>query len=344
MISLLSKLIALPSPSREENGAASFLEQELRLRGADVHRRGNNLWCAFGSGPAVLMDAHIDTVRPVDGWTRDPFKPSLEGSRLYGLGSNDDGGPAVALIDAWFRLREKDQACCFVLSLSAEEEISGKDGLEAVLPEIEAAAGPIACGVFAEPTSLQMVLAEKGLMVLDCSVKGVAAHAARGGGDNAIYKAIPAMEWFRCKGFPLVSALLGPVSMQVTQVQAGTQHNVVPDLCSFVVDVRSNGLYSNAALLEMIKADAPCSVAARSTRLEGSAIREDHPLVLRGKELGLAAAGSPTLSNMALCRFPAIKLGPGDSERSHTADEWVDVTELGRASDIYFKLLDGFTI
>lgn len=344
MISLLSKLIALPSPSREEAAAASFLEQELRLRGADVHRHGNNLWCAFGDGPAVLMDAHIDTVRPVDGWVRDPFTPSLEGSRLYGLGSNDDGASAVALIDAWFRLKEKKQDCRFVLSLSAEEEISGKNGLEAVLPEIEAAAGPLACGLFGEPTSLEMAVAERGLMVLDCSVKGKAAHAARGGGDNAIYKALPAIEWFRNRRFEKESELLGPVSMQVTLIQAGTQHNVVPDLCSFVVDVRSNGLYANAALLETIRAEAPCSVNARSTRLEGSAIDALHPLVVRGKALGLKAVGSPTLSNQALCRFPSIKLGPGDSERSHSADEWVDVRDLAKASDIYFKLLDGLSL
>ena len=189
-----------------------------------------------------------------------------------------------------------------------------------------------------------MVVAEKGLMVLDCSVAGVAGHAAREGGVNAIYQALPAIEWFRGKRFEKVSDLLGPVRMTVTQIGAGTQHNVIPDLCTFVVDIRSNGLYTNEELLALIQAEAPCEVKARSTRLCGSSIDKDHPLVQRGLSLGLPAVGSPTLSNQALVRFPSVKLGPGDSPRSHTADEYVDIDDIGRAVDIYVNLLDNLII
>ena len=344
MTGLLQQLIAIPSLSRDEKAVADFLEGWLAGEGLHPHRCGNNLWCAAGNGPAVLMDAHIDTVKPVSGWTRDPFTPTVEDGRLYGLGSNDDGASVVALIEAYKRLIAKPQPYTLVLSLSAEEESSGRNGLEISLKEIEAAFGPVACGVFGEPTSLEMVVAEKGLMVLDCSVKGVAGHAARNTGVNAIYEALPAIKWFQNKQFERVSDLLGPVKMSVTQIQAGTQHNVIPDLCTFVVDVRSNGLYTNEDLLKLIQEEAPCTVVARSTRLHGTAIDADHPLVARGLALGLPAVGSPTLSNQALVRFPSVKLGPGDSPRSHTADEYVLISDIGKAVDIYVKILDGLNV
>ena len=344
MTELLQKLISIPSLSRDEKAVADFLETWLSDAGFTPHRCGNNLWCCRGEGPALLLDAHIDTVKPVAGWTRDPFTPAVENGRLYGLGSNDDGASVVALIGAFKRLTAKPQPYTLVLSLSAEEESSGRNGLEISLQEIEAACGPVACGIFGEPTSLEMVVAEKGLMVLDCAVKGVAGHAARNTGVNAIYKALPAIEWFRNKQFDKVSDLLGPVKMTVTQVNAGTQHNVIPDLCTFVVDVRSNGLYTNEELLELIQAEAPCEVVARSTRLHGSSIAKDHPLVQRGLALGLPAVGSPTLSNQALVRFPSVKIGPGDSPRSHTANEYVMVDDIAKAVDIYVSLLDGLTV
>ena len=344
MISLLQKLIAIPSLSRDEGAVADFLENWLREEGLAPHRCGNNLWCCHGSGPAVLLDAHIDTVKPVAGWTRDPFTPSLEGGRLYGLGSNDDGASVVALIAAYKQLCAKPQPYTLFLSLSAEEETSGRKGLEISLPEMEAACGPIAFGVFGEPTSLEMAVAEKGLMVLDCTVEGVAGHAARNNGVNAIYKALDAIEWFRSKQFEKVSPLLGPVKMTVTQIQAGTQHNVIPDLCSFVVDIRSNGLYTNEELLALIQAESPCQAVARSTRLCGSSIAEDHPLVKRAQALGIPTVGSPTLSNQALCRFPSVKMGPGDSVRSHTADEYVEVADISKATELYVRLLDGLKI
>ena len=344
MISLLQKLIAIPSLSRDEGAVADFLENWLREEGLAPHRCGNNLWCCHGSGPAVLLDAHIDTVKPVAGWTRDPFTPSLEGGRLYGLGSNDDGASVVALIAAYKQLCAKPQPYTLILSLSAEEETSGRKGLEISLPEMEAACGPIAFGVFGEPTSLEMAVAEKGLMVLDCTVEGVAGHAARNNGVNAIYKALDAIEWFRSKQFEKVSPLLGPVKMTVTQIQAGTQHNVIPDLCSLVVDIRSNGLYTNEELLALIQAESPCQAVARSTRLCGSSIAEDHPLVKRAQALGIPTVGSPTLSNQALCRFPSVKMGPGDSVRSHTADEYVEVADISKATELYVRLLDGLKI
>ena len=344
MISLLQQLIAIPSLSRDEGAVADFLESWLTEQGLTPHRCGNNLWCCHGSGPAVLLDAHIDTVKPVTGWTRDPFTPTIEDGRLYGLGSNDDGGSVVALIAAYRRLIAKPQPYTLILSLSAEEETSGRKGLEISLAEMEAACGPISFGVFGEPTSLEMAVAEKGLMVLDCTVTGKAGHAARDTGINAIYKALPAIEWFRNKQFEKVSPLLGPVKMTVTQIQAGTQHNVIPDVCTFVVDTRSNGLYTNEELLEIILAEAPCQAVARSTRLCGSSIAEDHPLVQRARELGIPTVGSPTLSNQALCRFPTVKIGPGNSSRSHTADEYVDIADIGKATEIYVQLLDGLKV
>ena len=344
MISLLQQLIAIPSLSRDEGAVADFLESWLTEQGLAPHRCGNNLWCCHGSGPAVLLDAHIDTVKPVTGWTRDPFTPTIEDGRLYGLGSNDDGGSVVALIAAYRRLIAKPQPYTLILSLSAEEETSGRKGLEISLAEMEAACGPISFGVFGEPTSLEMAVAEKGLMVLDCTVTGKAGHAARDTGINAIYQALPAIAWFRNKQFEKVSPLLGPVKMTVTQILAGTQHNVIPDVCTFVVDTRSNGLYTNEELLERILAEAPCQAVARSTRLCGSSIAEDHPLVQRAKELGIPTVGSPTLSNQALCRFPSVKIGPGNSSRSHTADEYVDVADIGKATEIYVQLLDGLKV
>lgn len=344
MINLLQQLIAIPSLSREETAVADFLETWLREQGLEPHRCGNNLWCRHGSGPAVLLDAHIDTVKPASSWTRDPFTPSVEGDRLYGLGSNDDGASVVALIQAYRELTAKPQPYTLLLSLSAEEESSGRNGLEISLREMEAACGPIAFGIFGEPTSLEMAVAEKGLMVLDCSVKGKAGHAARNTGINAIYEALPAIDWFRHKQFPKVSPLLGPVKMTVTQIQAGSQHNVIPDLCTFVVDIRSNGLYTNEELLELIQAEAPCQAQARSVRLCGSSIEEGHPLVQRARELGIPCVGSPTLSNQALCRFPSVKLGPGDSERSHTADEYVNMSDIAKATAIYVQLLDGLKV
>lgn len=315
---ILEELIRIPSPSREEKAAADYLEAALAsLR---PRRKGNNLWMVKGSGPAILMDAHIDTVRPVEGWTRDPFEPRLEGDRLYGLGSSDDGGSLQAMIDA-FKLIEPAKTT-LILSLSAEEEVSGRGGLESVLPEF----GPILCGIIGEPTGLKLAVRERGLMVLDCVARGKAGHAARGEGLNAIYEALDDILWLKEQG------------MQVTQIEAGTQHNVIPDECRFVVDVRTEG--DNLEKLGSIKKALRSSVSARSTRLNGSSIPSDHPLVAAGLAIGLETTSSPTLSNQALCPFPTVKFGPGDSSLSHSADENISLSEIRKATQLYCQLYE----
>lgn len=323
MIDLLKKLIAIPSPSCGEKAAADFLEAWLHSHGLEPFRQGNNLWCVKGSGPAVLMDAHIDTVKPTSAWTMDPFTPVENGGKLYGLGASDDGGSLVAMVHAF--MAAKPKSCTLVLSLSAQEEVSGPGGLSAALPLIEAQVGPIRCGIMGEPTGLRMAIQEKGLMVLDCKARGVPGHAARGNGVNAIYQALPDILWFREHG------------MQVTQINAGTQHNVIPDLCSFVVDVRTTK--DNLSVLESIRAAVSCEVVPRSTRLDGSAIPPEHPLVKAAAALGLETYASPTLSNQALCSFPTVKIGPGDPALSHTANEYLDLAQLEKATEIYLKLL-----
>ena len=324
MTGLLEQLIAIPSLSREEKAVADFLEDRLQ----DLHprRHGNNLWMVKGEGPVLLMDAHIDTVKPVAGWQRDPFTPTREEDRIYGLGANDDGGSVVSMIEAFRKARPIKHT--LVLSLSAEEEVSGQNGLESVLPLIEADAGPIRCGIMGEPTGMQMAVSERGLMVLDCTARGVSGHAARGEGVNAIYEALPDIDWFRSHG------------MTVTQIQAGTQHNVIPDRCSFVVDVRTVG--DNQAVLDAVLQAIHCEVKARSTRLNGSTIRGEHPLVQAAIALGIKRFSSPTLSNQAVCRFPTVKIGPGESSRSHTADEYICTGELEAAADVYLKLISTY--
>lgn len=336
MLELLKALIEIPSISREEAAAADYLQAAMASMGLEPKRVGNNLWCSCGSGPyTVLLNAHIDTVRPCSGWTFDPFKATADGDRLYGLGSNDDGASLVALLYAYKELYAKNLPFRLIFSATAEEEVSGRGGLETVFPEI----GHVDCAVIGEPTGMAMGIAERGLMVLDCTASGVSGHAAHGNGVNAIYKAMEDISWFKTYKFPKVSPLLGQVGMNVTQINAGTAHNVIPDKCTFVVDVRSNECYSNEELLEQIKASVNCDVAARSTRLGSSSISEDHPLVQKGKALGLPVFGSATLSNSAVCPFPALKIGPGDTKRSHTPNEYIMISELEQAKELYIKLL-----
>lgn len=338
--SLLQELIRIPSVSREENGTADLLCHFLKQRGIEVHRSGNNVW-AYNKykdeiKPCVLLNSHHDTVKPNAGYTRDPFDPILEDGKLFGLGSNDAGGCLVALISAFLYFYDRDDLAyniCFLAS--AEEEVSGKNGLEEAYKRI----GDMSFAIVGEPTLLDLAVAEKGLMVLDCTVKGVSGHAARDEGENAIYKAMEAIEWFRNFEFPKVSTHLGPVKMSVTLVQAGTQHNVVPDVCNFVVDVRTTDAYSNLEVLEIIKANVPIDVAPRSTRLNPSSIDLLHPIVLSGLALGARTYGSPTMSDQALLPIPSIKVGPGDSARSHTADEFIYLQEIDKGVRFYVELL-----
>lgn len=342
-IDLLKNMIRIPSFSRDEGAVADFLERWMLTEGFAARRLGNNLWMESGPAdgrPTILLNAHIDTVKPASGYTRDPFTPEIEDGCLYGLGSNDDGGSLIALLETYSRLIQKEQPYRLIFSATAEEEVSGKGGLDLILPEL----GRIDFGVMGEPTGMRMAVAERGLMVLDCTAYGKSGHAARNEGVNAIYKAIVDIQWFKSHSFDRVSDFLGAVKMSVTQINAGTQHNVVPDRCTFVVDVRPNGMYTNPELLEMIKSSVSCEVKERSTRIGSSHLPMDHPAVVRGLSLGLEPFGSPTTSNQALCHFPTLKIGPGDSARSHSADEYIRLDEIADGIETYVALLDGLTL
>lgn len=342
-IDLLKNMIRIPSFSRDEGALADFLERWMLTEGFAARRLGNNLWMESGPAdgrPTILLNAHIDTVKPASGYTRDPFTPEIEDGCLYGLGSNDDGGSLLALLETYSRLIQKEQPYRLIFSATAEEEVSGKGGLDLILPEL----GLIDFGVMGEPTGMRMAVAERGLMVLDCTAYGKSGHAARNEGVNAIYKAIEDIQWFKSHSFDRVSDFLGAVKMSVTQINAGTQHNVVPDRCTFVVDVRPNGMYTNPELLEMIKSSVSCEVKERSTRIGSSHLPMDHPAVVRGLSLGLEPFGSPTTSNQALCHFPTLKIGPGDSARSHSADEYIRLDEIADGIETYVALLDGLTL
>ncbi len=339
-VELLCRLIETPRVSREEAAAADLLQAYMQdTLGLEVHRKGNNLWSVspvFSDEKAtLLLNAHIDTVRPVSGWQRDPFKATREGSRIYGLGSNDDGASLVSLLHVFAALKEQRGPFNLLFLASAEEEVSGRNGIESVLPLLP----KINVALVGEPTGMQPAIAEKGLMVLDCMARGKAGHAARDEGDNAIYHAIDDIQWFRHHKFDRVSPLLGPVKMSVTIIGAGTQHNVVPDQCTFTVDVRSNELYTNQEIYDEIGKNVTSEIRARSFRLGSSSIDVGHPLVQRIIALGGKPFGSPTLSDQALMPFPSLKLGPGESSRSHSADEFVDFCEIRHAIDTYLKLL-----
>lgn len=342
-IDLLKNMIRIPSFSRDEGAVADFLERWMLTEGFAVRRLGNNLWMESDPAdgrPTILLNAHIDTVKPASGYTRDPFTPEIEDGSLYGLGSNDDGGSLIALLETYSRLIQKEQPYRLIFSATAEEEVSGKGGLDLILLEL----GRIDFGVMGEPTGMRMAVAERGLMVLDCTAYGKSGHAARNEGVNAIYKAIEDIQWFKSHSFDRVSDFLGAVKMSVTQINAGTQHNVVPDKCTFVVDVRPNGMYTNPELLELIKSSVSCEVKERSTRIGSSHLPMDHPAVVRGLSLGLEPFGSPTTSNQALCHFPTLKIGPGDSARSHSADEYIRLDEIADGIETYVALLDGLTL
>lgn len=341
---ILSKLITIPSFSRDEGAVADAFCKIMEDCGFRPQRKGNNLWLIspdFSScRPTLLLNAHIDTVKPVAAWQRDPFLPEVEDGRLYGLGSNDCGGGLVTLFQVFRYFCENPQSYNLIYLASAEEEVSGKGGIESVLPELP----PISVAIVGEPTGMQPAIAEKGLMVLDCTAEGSAGHAARNEGINAIYRAMEDIEWFRTHQFEKVSPLLGPVKTSVTMISAGTQHNVVPAECKFVVDVRSNELYSNEEIYRQICEAVACKVEARSFRLNSSRIGTDHALVQRCIEAGRKPYGSPTLSDQALMSFPSLKLGPGESARSHTADEYIELRELEEALPLYLQLLDGLTL
>lgn len=358
-VALLKQLIATPRVSRQETAAADVLAHFIGEKLWDnrreplftMHRDANNIWCIAkgydSERPTLLLNAHIDTVKPVAAWQRDPLNPTIEGDRLYGLGSNDDGASLVCLWQAFYVLCSRPQAYNLVFLASAEEEVSGCDGIERVIPQLP----PIDVALVGEPTGMQPAIAEKGLMVLDVTATGKAGHAARNEGINAIYRAIEDIEWFRTFRFPEESLVLGPVKMSVTIIYAGTQHNVVPDSCTFTVDVRSNECYTNEVIYDTICAHVKSDVHVRSFRLNSSRIDANHPLMQRILTLGptlngqaRTPFGSPTLSDQALMKWPSLKMGPGDSARSHTADEYICISEIEGAICDYLAVLDGLQL
>ena len=336
-ITLLQRMIQTPSISGQEDAVCTMLEEWMTAEGITVHRIGNNLWAECGEGSEnVLLNAHIDTVKPSASYTRDPFGGECDGKTIYGLGANDCGGSVIAMLAVFLDIyRQPIAGKRIVLTLTAEEENSGRQGIEMLLPEI----GHVDYAIVGEPTSLEMAVAERGLMVMDGEAKGKAGHAAREEGVNALYMALDDIQNLRSYEFDRVSPFLGKVKMTTTMIQAGTQHNVVPDTCRFVVDIRSNGLYSNEEILHILQPMVQSTLTPRSTRLNATSTALETPVVLRAKELGIPLFGSPTLSNMALLNCPKVKFGPGDSARSHTADEYIHIHEIEQAIALYKQLL-----
>ena len=342
---LLRELIAIPSLSRKEDKTASLLENFWKSNGFNPLRSGNNVWVKSPDfdvkKPTILLNSHHDTVKPSASWTRDPHEATVASDKLYGLGSNDAGGALVSLITTFNYLTGPEPLPFnLIMAATAEEEISGPDGIASILPTL----GDITVGIVGEPTHGDMAIAEKGLMVLDCEACGQSGHAARNEGINAIDLAIKDIEWLQSYQFEQDSDLLGPVKLTVTQIIAGAQHNVIPDRCAFVVDIRTNEYYSNREVLDIIRKHIKSQVKPRSLRLNSSKISLQHPLVKRGLNLGLQYYGSPTLSDQALMPFPTLKIGPGDSARSHTADEFIYLDEIRMGILTYINLLTDLKI
>lgn len=340
-LELLKQLIRIQSFSKEEDKTGDAIEQFLQQRDIKTYRKLNNIWAYNkyfdASKPTVLLNSHHDTVKPNSGYTRDPYDALVEDGKLYGLGSNDAGGCLVSLIATFLYFYDQEGLTYNVcLATTAEEEISGNNGLELVLPDL----GELEFAIVGEPTQMNLAIAERGLLVLDCTSTGKAGHAAREEGDNAIYKALKDIEWFRNYRFSKVSEVFGPLKMTVTIINAGSQHNVVPATCTFTVDVRVTDAYTNEEVLKIIRTNVDCDVKPRSIRLKPSSIDKEHPLVQAGIALGRTTYGSPTTSDQALLSIPSLKVGPGDSARSHMADEYVYVDEIAEGIELYIKMLE----
>ena len=341
-IGLLKQLIATPSFSKEEDNSSALLKTFLETNGVKTEQLLYNIWAKNKhfdeTKPTILLNSHHDTVKPNKGYTLDPFAAIEKDGKLFGLGSNDAGGSLVSLIATFLYFYDKENLKYnIILAATAEEEISGHNGIEVLLPQL----GKIDFAIVGEPTQMQMAVAEKGLMVLDCTANGKAGHAAREEGENSIYKAITDIEWFNSYKFDKVSDLLGPVKMSVTVIETDNKaHNVVPAQCKFVVDCRVNELYTFEEMLDIIKSNVQSEINPRSTRLRSSSIALNHPIVEAGLKTGRSYYGSPTTSDKALMNFPALKIGPGDSARSHTADEYIYIDEIKNGIELYIQLLN----
>lgn len=342
---LLKSLISTPSPSGDEQQAASLLREFLVQQNVDFHCKINNTWAVNRffdpEKPVILLNSHIDTVRPVQGWKSDPFQPVTDGDRITGLGSNDAGGPLVALLMVFLHYYERrDLPYNLVFAATAEEENSGPNGVRIILEDIPSPAFVIV----GEPTGMALAIAERGLMVLDCLAVGKAGHAARDEGDNALYRAIDDIDLLRRFRFEKVSDLLGTVKVTVTQIEAGIQHNVIPDVCRFVVDVRTNEHYSNEEVFHTLSGLIGSQVTPRSFRLNSSGITPDHPFARKARALNIPVFGSPTTSDQAVIPFPSVKIGPGNSSRSHTAEEYILLSEVTAGIETYIDLLEGLQL
>ncbi len=338
-VGLLRRLVATPSVSRDEARTGDLLHAFLAERGAAPERLHNNVWARSAgfdpARPTLLLNSHHDTVRPAGGYTRDPYTPTVEGDRLYGLGSNDAGASVVCLTETFLAWRQRPLPFNLVLALSAEEECMGEHGMRALLPAL----GRIDMALVGEPTRMRAAVGERGLVVLDCTAHGRAGHAARDEGINALYIAADDIAWLRGYRFERCSPLLGPIRMTATQIEAGTQHNVVPAECRFVVDVRTTDAYTNEETVEIVRRHMRSEAVPRSTRIRASAVAPEHPLVGAAAALGVERFVSPTTSDMALMAFPSLKMGAGDSARSHTADEYVLRSEVEQGVEGYIRYI-----
>lgn len=342
-IELLQKLIATPSFSSEEDMSAQHLESWFQEFDIPYKRVNNNVY-AFNKyfdkdKPTLLLNSHHDTVQPNEAYSRDPFEPHIVNGKLFGLGSNDAGGCLVSLIATFtFFYESKNLNHNIIIAATAEEESSGGKGLNSlltILPKIDVA-------IVGEPTLMKLAIAEKGLVIFDATVSGTPSHAAHPNDNNAIYNTVEVLEWFKNYKFPKISDVLGEVKLTVTQINGGSQHNVVPAKVNLVIDVRVNDRYNNKEIAEMLSNEAPCELKPRSLRLNSSSIDKNHPLVSSGISLGRTTYGSPTLSDQAALSCPSLKLGPGDSTRSHSADEFIYIKEIEEGINLYIKILDGF--
>lgn len=344
-IALLQRLIAIPSFSSQEEGTADAIEAWFHRLAIPCQREQNNVYALnkhFDQAkPTLLLNSHHDTVTPNEAYTRDPFQPGIEDGKLYGLGSNDAGGCLVGLLATFAYFWEQEGLSHNLLMIaSAEEESSGPNGLNSMLPKVP----EIALALVGEPTQMQLAIAEKGLVVFDAVVSGTPSHAAHPNTDNAIYNCINVLQWFKDFTFEKVSPVLGPVKVTVTQINGGSQHNVVPARVSLVVDVRVNDCYTNKEISDILSEQAPCEIKARSLRLNSSSIPLEHPLVQSGIALGRKPYGSPTLSDQAALSCPSLKLGPGDSTRSHSADEFIHIREIEEGIALYTEILKRFLL
>lgn len=341
-LNLLKTLIETPSLSKEEDKTADIIELFLIERGIKTQRKLNNIWAKNlhfdSSKPTILLNSHHDTVKPNSGYTLNPFEAIEKDGKLYGLGSNDAGGCLVSLINTFVYFYDQENLQYnFILAATAEEEISGKNGVELIWDELQ----PIDFAIVGEPTLMDLAIAEKGLMVLDCVAVGQSGHAARNEGDNAIYKALKDIEWIRNYQFPKISELLGPVKMSVTVINAGSQHNVIPDKCHFTIDIRVTDSYKNEEIIEILKQNLFSEINPRSVRLKPSSIDKNHKIVLQGIKMGKKTYASPTTSDQALMDCPSLKMGPGDSARSHSSDEFIFLYEIENGIKDYIELLEG---